>query len=91
MDNNSNETISFIQLVKCIIEYYGTTKQNSDNNLKDLMPKVEENILDETINMFGALNNLDLENMIINIPKEIDEEIKKTFLNQLKKYQNLSE
>jgi len=91
MDNNSNETMSFIQLVKCIIEYYGTTKQKADNQLKDLMPKMEENYLDETINVFESLSNINLEEMIISVPKEIDEEIKKTFLNQLKKYQNLNQ
>jgi predicted ATP-dependent Lon-type protease len=88
MDNNSNETISFIQLVKCIIEYYGTTKQKVDNQLKNLIPKTEEDFLDETIGVFG---NINLEEMIISVPKEIDEEIKKTFLNQLKKYQNLNQ
>ena len=93
MDNNENEnnkTYAFIQLVKCITDYYGSTKKMSnENNLKEIDDETKdyEDVLNDTANFFESLNNLGLEKLAINIPEDVDEEIRKTFLKQLKVYQ----
>jgi hypothetical protein len=80
MENNN--TISFIQLVKCIIEYYGTTK--SADKVEE--PKEFSNEIDEAQDFLNSFQDMGLDGMSIKIPGEIDEEIKQTFLSQLRKY-----
>jgi hypothetical protein len=80
MENYNNDTLSFIQLVKSIIEYYGTTKQKPDT-------EIVESLNSDELSLFESIGELNFDQIIVKIPKEIDDEIKKTFLNQLKKYQ----
>lgn len=82
--NNSSNTLEFIQLVKCIIEYYASTKSLSENKNKNKNESLNE--LDEASKILDSLNDLNISGMAIEIPKEIDEEVKLTFLSQLNKF-----
>lgn len=78
----TNNTLAFIQLVKCIIEYYGTTKSDSKNEEK----KEYSNELDEAENFLNSFQSIGLDEMAVKIPNEIDDQIKQSFLSQLRKY-----
>jgi hypothetical protein len=82
MDKNNN-TLAFIQLVKCIIEYYGTTKVEK-GVIDEVSKEIEE--MDEAEKFLNGITDFNLEQMSIDIPKEINEEVKKTFLFELRKY-----
>ena len=91
----SESTLEFIQLVRCIIEYYGTTKSNQDK--KDnksientLMDDSLESQLNEAEKLLSSVDGFDLGSMSIDIPKEVDDAVKKTFLSQLKKFEEFS-
>lgn len=77
-----NNTLSFIQLVKSILEYYGTTK--------DMKPKEvaqEMSGLERAESIIENFDDFDMDNIFVEIPKDVDEEVKKTFLHQLKLHQ----
>jgi len=79
---NNNNTFEFIQLVKCIIEYYGTTNTNESNISNELKSlNLDDN--DILNNALSEVTDFNFDELTIKIPLEIDEEIKKTFLHQL--------
>lgn len=79
---NNNNTFEFIQLVKCIIEYYGTTNTNESNISNELKSlNLDDN--DILNNALSEMADFNFDELTIKIPLEIDEEIKKTFLHQL--------
>jgi len=79
---NNNNTFEFIQLVKCIIEYYGTTNTNESNISNELKSlNLDDN--DILNNALSEITDFNFDELTIKIPLEIDEEIKKTFLHQL--------
>jgi hypothetical protein len=79
---NNNNTYEFIQLVKCIIEYYGTTNTNESNISNELKSfNLDDN--DILNNALSEMADFNFDELTIKIPLEIDEEIKKTFLHQL--------
>lgn len=84
-EENSIKTLDFIQLIKCVIEYFGTTKTES--------VKIDENIdsIDEVSKMLHSMNSMSLDNMGIKIPNEIDEEIRDTFISQIRYYKKKAE
>jgi hypothetical protein len=79
---NNNNTLEFIQLVKCIIEYYGTTATEKSNITNELNSFNLEDI-DILKNTLNEISDFNMDELTIKIPSEIDEEIKKTFINQL--------
>lgn len=92
-----NNTLSFIQLTKSILEYYGTTKKVKQNNVHQGLDEFENEIdkADSIIENFDKSNFFedinDINSMFVEVPEEIDEEIKRTFLSQLKLYQKEKE
>jgi len=90
----NNNTLSFIQLTKSILEYYGTTKKaKQKKEPQEFDDKIDEadSIIEnfDKSDFFDELN--DISNVFVEVPEEIDEEIKKTFLSQLKLYQTEKE
>lgn len=92
-----NNTLSFIQLTKSILEYYGTTKKVKQHNAHQEFGEFESEIdkADSIIENFDKSNFFedinDINSMFVEVPEEVDEEIKKTFLSQLKLYQKETE
>lgn len=81
-EKENNNTFEFIQLVKCIIEYYGTTNTNESNISNELKSlNLDDN--DILNNALSEITDFNFDELTIKIPLEIDEEIKKTFLHQL--------
>jgi hypothetical protein len=79
---NNNNTLEFIQLVKCIIEYYGTTATDK-NNIASELSNFNLNDVDILNSALNEISDFNFDELTIKIPSEIDEEIKKTFINQL--------
>ena len=77
-----NNTLSFIQLVKSILEYYGTTK---DIKPKDISKELSG--LEHAESIIENFDDFNMDNIFVEIPKDVDEEVKKTFLHQLKLHQ----
>ena len=94
MSNPRNDTLSFIQLIKAILEYYGTTKQLEK---KELLQEFTGDIGDaETLlanfdKEMSFMEELNSSGIFVEVPSEIDEEIKKTFIAQIKSFQNTEE
>lgn len=83
MENKNSNSTEIIQLVKCIIEYYGTTTINDSNNIPNELKNIDfenSDILKEALNEISDFN---FDELTIKIPSEIDEEIKKTFISEL--------
>lgn len=92
-NNKSVQTGEFIQLIKSIIEYYGTTKtkdETPNSDISNILTEKESNSMDEMSKMLEDLSSLNMDAMSILIPKEIDEEIKSAFLSQIKYYKELA-
>lgn len=90
MENKGNETISFIQLVKSILEYYGTTKKiKKQDILTDFSNELEEaeSLISNFDKQLGVFEEFDMNSMFVEVPEDVDSEIKKTFIYQLKSYQ----
>tara|TARA_Y100000389_G_C17414440_1_gene492853 strand:+ start:419 stop:700 length:282 start_codon:yes stop_codon:yes gene_type:complete len=90
MENQEKDTLSFIQLIKCVLEYYGTTKKNEQKNiLKEFSNELEDaDSLLENFNTYtNSLNDFDLNNLFVEIPNDLEVEIKKTFISQLRQFQ----
>jgi hypothetical protein len=88
MSNNTNSpTLEFIHLIKCIIEYYATTKDiQSKENIEENIEEAGQEDLKELLDMY---KNMDSSNNIsINIPGDIDSAIESAFLAHLKFYKN---
>jgi hypothetical protein len=80
MENNTNgtgsKTIEFINLIKCILEYYATTKKIKPSN--DIS---EESVGD----LLNTLKDLESEHMMsIDLPNNINESIESAFISHLK-------
>ena len=90
MENKGNETMSFIQLVKSILEYYGTTKKiKKQDILNDFSNELEEaeSLISNFDKQLGVFEEFDMNSMFVEVPEDVDSEIKKTFIYQLKSYQ----
>jgi len=90
MENQGKDTLSFIQLIKCILEYYGTTKKNEQKNiLKEFSNELEEaeSLIEDFNRYTNSLGDFDLNNMFVEVPNDLESEIKKTFISQLRSYQ----
>jgi hypothetical protein len=81
-EDNSIKTIEFIQLIKSVIEYFGTTKTEIDETNES----VGVDSIDEVSKMLQSMSSMNLDNMGIKIPNEIDKEIKDAFLSQIRYY-----
>lgn len=85
-----NNTLSFIQLVKSILEYYGTTKKmKSKDVFNEFSNELEQ--AESIIDNFDKMNDFDINSIFVEIPEDVDSEVKKTFLSQLKLYQTKKE
>jgi hypothetical protein len=84
-EENSIKTLDFIQLIKCVIEYFGTTKTES--------VKIDEKIdsIDDVSRMLHGMNPMNLDSMGIKIPNEIDKEIRDAFISQIRYYKKKAE
>lgn len=84
-EENSIKTMEFIQLIKSIVEYFGVTKAETD--------KTNENVddIDEVSKMLQSMSSMNLDNIGIKIPTEIDKEIKDTFMSQIRYYKKKAE
>jgi len=81
-----NNTLHFIQLVKSILEYYGTTKNTKSKDVfEEFSDELEQ--AESIIDNFDKFENFDMDSIFVEIPEDIDNEIKKTFLSQLRLYQ----
>tara|TARA_R110001606_G_scaffold374595_3_gene532450 strand:+ start:501 stop:815 length:315 start_codon:yes stop_codon:yes gene_type:complete len=89
----TNNTLSFIQLTKSILEYYGTTKKVKQKEInKDFANELDEaESMIENFDKSNFFDDLDVNNIFVEVPNEVDEEVKKTFLSQLKLYQTQKE
>jgi pheromone shutdown protein TraB len=87
-EDNSIKTLEFIQLIKSIIEYFGTTK--TENNIQE---KEIDNLdsIDEVSKMLQDMSSINLDNMGIKIPIEMDREIREAFMSQVKYYRKKAE
>ncbi len=77
---NSINTLDFIQLVKSAIEYFGTTKVEGVEKQKT------SNNIDEFSQMMNNISSIDFDSLGIEIPEEIDKEIRKAFISQIRYY-----
>jgi len=80
MENNTNntgaKTIEFINLIKCILEYYATTRKVQQSNSNS-----EESVGE----LLNTLKNLESEHMMsIDLPININESIESAFISHLK-------
>lgn len=90
MEHQGKDTLSFIQLIKCILEYYGTTKKNEQKNiLKEFSNELEEaeSLMEDFNRYTNSLEEFDLNSMFIEVPSDLESEIKKTFISQLRSFQ----
>jgi hypothetical protein len=87
-EDNSIKTLEFIQLVKSIVEYFGTTKPENKSTDKTDEPK---DSIDEVSKMLQNMSSLNLDDMGIKIPNEIDKEIRDAFLTQIRYYKKKAE
>lgn len=87
-ENNSVKTLEFIQLIKSIIEYFGTT-QTEDNTTDKAVSDFDD--IDEVSKMLQSMSSMNLDNMGIKIPNEIDKEIRSAFLSQIRYYKKKAE
>lgn len=85
---------NFINLIKCIIEYYASTRAE-DPNIHISKTDLEINddnmsLTDQLKDAENLLQNIgsefDMDSMVIKIPKRIDSEIRKSFMFQLKQF-----
>tara|TARA_B100000963_G_C22562894_1_gene642290 strand:+ start:394 stop:663 length:270 start_codon:yes stop_codon:yes gene_type:complete len=86
---NRQDTLSCIQLIKSIIEYYGTTKRVQKKEiLQELGGEIERahDLIDNFDKDF--MKELNNSGLFVEVPENIHEEIEKTFLSQLKSFQN---
>lgn len=84
-EENSIKTMEFIQLIKSVIEYFGTTTTEVD--------KTHESVdsIDEVSKMLQSMSSMNLDSMGIKIPNEIDVEIRDTFIAQIRYYKKKAE
>tara|TARA_Y100000389_G_C17465994_1_gene525587 strand:- start:1364 stop:1657 length:294 start_codon:yes stop_codon:yes gene_type:complete len=84
------DTLSLIQLIKSILEYYGTTKKIENKNvLQEFNNEIEEaqNLIENFDKEPHFIDELNSSGLFVQIPDDMHEEIKKTFLSQLRSYQ----
>ena len=94
MSNPRNDTLSFIQLIKAILEYYGTTKQlEKKEDLQEFTGGLDdaEALLANFDKEMSFIEELNSSGIFVEVPNEIDEEIRKTFIAQIKSFQNIEE
>lgn len=84
-EENSIKTIEFVQLIKSVIEYFGTTKTEIDK------PNESVDSIDEVSKMLQSMSSMNLDSMGIKIPNEIDTEIRDTFIAQIRYYKKKAE
>lgn len=89
-ENKTVETLEFIQLIKSVIEYFGTTKAE-ENILHDNNTEKSNDNIDDIHKLFNEMDYSMLENVGIQIPNEIDKEIREAFKSQIKYYRKLAE
>jgi BRCT domain type II-containing protein len=85
---NSIKTLEFIQLVKSAVEYFGTTRP--EDKSKEKIEESKDNI-DEVSKMLQNMSAINLDDMGIKIPNEIDKEIRDAFLSQIRYYKKKAE
>jgi len=87
-EENSIKTMEFIQLIKSVIEYFGTTKTEINTQEKEI-----DNLdsIDEVSKMLQNMSSMSLDSMGIKIPNEIDKEIREAFISQIKYYKKKAE
>jgi hypothetical protein len=85
MEKNNINTLEFIQLVKCIIEYYASTKTKETNFVTEIAQNTDE--MDEATKLLNSLSQLNMSEMAIEVPVDIDKSIKDAFLAQLKNFE----
>lgn len=81
MQNNTNntnsKTLEFISLIKCILEYYATTKKINYNDGDSGNESVGE--------LFKTLQNLETDNLMsIDLPGKMNEAIESAFVSHIK-------
>lgn len=82
-EDNSIKTLEFIQLVKSVVEYFGTTVP--ENKTSEGAREFDNNI-DEVAKMLQDISSINLDDIGIKIPNEIDKEIRGAFLSQIRYY-----
>jgi hypothetical protein len=87
-EENSIKTMEFIQLIKSVIEYFGTTKTEINTQEKEV-----DNLdsIDEVSKMLQNMSPMSLDSLGIKIPNEIDKEIREAFISQIKYYKKKAE
>ena len=87
-EENSIKTMEFIQLIKSVIEYFGTTKTEINTQEKEVY---NLDSIDEVSKMLQNMNPMNLDSVGIKIPNEIDKEIREAFISQIKYYKKKAE
>jgi hypothetical protein len=73
-NNTNSKTLEFISLIKCILEYYATTK------------KIDYNDGEESVGeLFKTLKSLETENLMsIDLPEQMNKTIESAFISHIK-------
>ncbi len=78
-NNTNSKTLEFISLIKCILEYYATTKKinYNDDDGDSGNESVEE--------LFKTLQNLETDNLMsIDLPEKMNKVIESAFISHIK-------